>query len=143
MLIVGGIAAVITGLLLDERGGYVAVFGTPIVIAGAGAALLPLLHKRPGALEASAPARLFAWVGPMSYAVLIANEPLRLVGSFLLVEGVSGVAWWMFLVAYVPITLAIARPLAGFLGLLPRSPRPNLTAALHNARPDPLPSVTA
>ncbi len=119
-LIVTGLALIIGGGLMDDGSVYSA-FAASIVITGAAMIILPLLTKQPGRIEATAPARLLAWTGPFSYAVLIANEPLRLIASFLRVEAVPTGAWWLYLVLYMPVTLILARPLAGLLGIRPRS----------------------
>jgi hypothetical protein len=72
-------------------------------------------------LRAPLPVRALATVGVMSYAVLIVNDPLRLVASQLRLEQVSDAVWWTFLVAvYVPISILLAWPLARVLGLLPK-----------------------
>jgi hypothetical protein len=64
--------------------------------------------KRPGQIEATAPLRGLASVGPLSGAFLIANEPLRLIASFRRVEVISTGLWWLYLVTYVPLTLIVA-----------------------------------
>jgi hypothetical protein len=57
----------------------------------------------------------------MSYAILIVNDPMRLVASQLRVEEVPAAVWWAFLVAvYVPASIALAWPLARLLGLMPK-----------------------
>jgi peptidoglycan/LPS O-acetylase OafA/YrhL len=119
-LIAGGLALIIGGGLMDD-GSINSAFAASIVITGVALVVLPLLTKQPGRFEATAPVRLLAWTGPFSYAVLIANEPLRLVASFLRVEAVPTGAWWLYLVVYMPITLLMARPLAKLLGITPRS----------------------
>jgi peptidoglycan/LPS O-acetylase OafA/YrhL len=76
----------------------------------------------PRTIVATAPARLIAWIGIMSYAVLIANEPLRYIDFYLMFNrGLLWTAqWWFFIVAiYVPVTILLAYPLALVLGLLP------------------------
>jgi hypothetical protein len=57
----------------------------------------------------------------MSYALLIVNDPMRLVASQLRLEEVPSAVWWTFLVAvYVPVSVALAWPLAHLLGLMPK-----------------------
>jgi hypothetical protein len=75
----------------------------------------------------------------MSYALLIVNDPMRLVASQLRLEDVSSAVWWTFLVAvYVPASIALGWPLARALGLMPKRP------AASTERPprlEPPPSV--
>ena len=99
---------------------YWQAFAIPLVTLGLGLLVLPLLLRGPSGAHASWPLRAFATIGVMSYAILIVNDPLRLVASQLRVEGVEGVAWWSFLLLYVPISIALAWPLAHVLGLMPR-----------------------
>jgi hypothetical protein len=69
---------------------------------------------------------MFAWVGVISYTVLIVNEPLRSITHTMRVEAASD--FWMFIwivVLYMPITLIAARPLAVFLGLVERESPPD------------------
>ena len=83
---------------------------------------LPLLVKAPSRIDRSAPVRALTTVGVISYALLIVNDPMRLVASQLRVEDVPGAVWWAFLVAvYVPLSVVLAWPLAKVLGLLPPS----------------------
>jgi peptidoglycan/LPS O-acetylase OafA/YrhL len=121
-----GLCMEVTGMLLDDRGSAVSALAAPIIITGMTLMFLPLFTKEPGRLEATWPALFFAMCGPLSYAILIANEPLRLVGSFLRVEEVPTLVWWAFLAAYIPLTVIFAKPIASLLGIGPRpaSPRP-------------------
>ena len=126
-LVAGGLSMEITGMLMDNRGSPLAVVAAPLVITGMAAVYLPILVKLPGRLEATWPALVFAMCGPLSYPVLLASEPLRLVGSLLMVEEVPGFAWWSFLLLYVPLSILLARPIARVLGIgpqrLPSQPR--------------------
>ena len=115
-----GLCMEVTGMLLDDRGSAVSAFAAPIVITGMTLVFLPLFTKEPGRLEATWPAMFFAMCGPLSYAILIANEPMRLVGSFLRVEEVPTLVWWAFLAAYIPLTVVFAKPIAALLGIGPR-----------------------
>jgi peptidoglycan/LPS O-acetylase OafA/YrhL len=77
---------------------------------------LDLRHLLVGAL---------AWVGPVSYTVLIVSEPLRSVTHTMSAERAPDaaiLAWVAF--AMIPITLLAARPLARALGLIEREPPP-------------------
>ena len=92
----------------------------PLSTLGLAMLALPLLVRRPGWFERTAPARFLTWIGVISYTVLIVSDAMRLVASQLRVEDVSEPLWWTFLVAvYVPVTLIIAWPMAWVLGLLP------------------------
>lgn len=120
----------IGGTLLDDRQAYINTLGAPMVITGLTLLSLPLIVREPARALATAPLRLIAWIGVISYAVLIMNEPVRLVASALRVEDVPSAAWWLFLTAvYVPATLLLAWPFAVLVGLAPRrrskrEPRP-------------------
>ena len=77
--------------------------------------------------------RLVAWIGMISVAVLIINEPMRLVASLLRVHDVQGVAWWFFLVVvYVPVSVLLAWPFAILTGLIPRRSQP-VPADMHTS----------
>jgi peptidoglycan/LPS O-acetylase OafA/YrhL len=121
MLFVGLAAHTAGGLMIGEWTlRYWQSFALPLVTLGLGLLVLPLLLRGPSAQNAAWPLRAFAAVGVMSYAILIVNDPLRLIASQLRVEGIEGVAWWLFLIAYVPVSVALAWPLARVLGLMPR-----------------------
>lgn len=120
-----GFAAHTAGDLLIGRwtAGYWQALALPLVTLGLGLLALPLLVKRPSRVEATVPMRALATVGVMSYALLIVNDPMRLVASQLRLEDVSDAVWWTFVVAiYVPASVALAWPLAKVLGLMPRAP---------------------
>lgn len=124
--IAGGIAAHTAGdLLIGEwTARYWQSLALPLVTLGLALIVLPFLTRRPGRLEFSAPARAFATIGVMSYAILIVNDAMRLVASQLRVEEVPDAVWWTFLVAvYVPASVALAYPLSLLLGLVPRRKR--------------------
>ncbi len=117
LMVVAGFAMEITGVLVDERDAYIGAVGAPIVVLGVALLVLPMMLAPARRLEVSAPGRLLAWVGPLSFAVLIASEPIRLVASLLRVEQVPTAFWWLFLVLYFPMTFFLARPIARLLGL--------------------------
>jgi peptidoglycan/LPS O-acetylase OafA/YrhL len=121
-LVVLGLLLQIGGTLIDDRQAYFNAIGAPMVISGLTLLTLPLIAKRPGRFEAATMARLLAWIGTISYAVLIMNEPLRLLASLLRIEGIGdGAMWWCFLVAiYVPASVLAAWPFAVATGLIPR-----------------------
>jgi hypothetical protein len=87
---------------------------------------LPLLCKRPGALEGSAPARALVALGVISFTALIVNDAMRYVGSFLRTQDLPNAVWWFFLwVIYIPAASAlIAYPMAKLFGLLPKQRAP-------------------
>jgi len=94
----------------------------PLSTLGLALLVLPLLVKRPGAVEYTAPFRGIAAIGVMSYALLIVNDPMRLVASQIRLEGAPDEVWWTFLVAvYVPLSILLAWPLARLLGLMPKA----------------------
>ena len=140
-LAVGGGALVVTGstMRLDTP----ALSGTlvqPMVALGLSLLFLPLAFKRPGRLERGRPGRAAAWVGVISYAVLIANEPLRHVTLRLRLQQSSFDMIWVWLL-YLPLTFAIAWPVARFLGLVERSAAPeaergSVRAPDHHRRDD-------
>lgn len=141
-LIAGGIGLAVLGAAIDVRSAPIAAIAAPLVITGAALTFLPLLTKRPGRLEVTWPALFLAMCGPLSYALLLANEPLRLIGSFLRVEGVPDLVWWSFLVAYLPLTVLLARRIAPIVGITPRvAPAPE--SATVRAPGEPAPAAVA
>ncbi|HYM15019.1 MAG TPA: acyltransferase [Dehalococcoidia bacterium] len=121
-LLLLGFAAHTTGDLLIGRWSvrYWQSLATPLMTLGLAMLVLPLLLKRPSRLDLSAPVRGLATIGVMSYALLIVNDPMRLVASQLRLEHVAPDVWWAFLAAvYVPASIALAWPLARVLGLMP------------------------
>ena len=129
------------GTLIDDRQGYVNALAAPMVVSGLTLLVLPLIVKAPGRIEANAAARVLAWTGTISYAVLIVNEPMRLFASLLRVHHLPDPAWWVFLVAiYVPATVLAAWPFAIVTGLIPaprrgwprrrRAPEPAVSAGI-------------
>jgi peptidoglycan/LPS O-acetylase OafA/YrhL len=108
------------GTLIDDRRGELNAIASIMVVTGLTLVSLPLLTKRPAKFERLYPVRALAWIGPLSFAVLIANDLVRLLASLLRVEGISDPWWWIFLVAvYMPLTMVVARPLGIALGLVP------------------------
>jgi peptidoglycan/LPS O-acetylase OafA/YrhL len=133
-----GLSMEVTGMLLDDRSSAVSAIAAPIVVSGMTLVYLPLFVKEPGRLEATWPALFFAMCGPLSYAIVIANEPLRLVASFLRVEDVPTAFWWAYLVAYIPLTVLLAKPIAALLGIGPR-PAPRTDAPEASGRTEAVP----
>jgi peptidoglycan/LPS O-acetylase OafA/YrhL len=109
---------------------YWQALGLPLVTLGLALISLPLLVRRPSRVDATLPIRALVGLGFMSYAVLIVNDAMRLVASQLRVEDVPD-AWWaaFLVVVYLPLSIALAWPLAKFLGLFPA----------RRATPAPLP----
>lgn len=121
--VVLGVAAHTTGDLMIGRWTvrYWQSLALPLSTLGLALLVLPLLVRRPGRVDVSAPVRALTTVGVMSYAILIVSDAMRLVASQVRLEGASGSMWWLFLTAiYVPVTLLLAWPLAQVLGLFPR-----------------------
>jgi peptidoglycan/LPS O-acetylase OafA/YrhL len=121
-MIVIGLLLFVGGCMIDPaRGGGIVTFAPVLLAVGMGLVVLPLVVKLPGRLEVSSPGRVIAWVGVISYTVLIVNEPLRSITHTMRVED-AAMGWdvlWIG-VLYMPITLLAARPLAVFLGLVER-----------------------
>jgi peptidoglycan/LPS O-acetylase OafA/YrhL len=122
-LAVAGAALVVAGSTIrvdtNARSGLLA---TPAVALGLTLLFVPLVFKRTGRLERGHAGRAVAWVGVISYAVLIASEPLRSVTlrlGFQFDSFATDVIWaWLL---YLPLTIAIAWPVARLLGLVERS----------------------
>ncbi len=128
IVFIGGLLF-IGGVMLDAVG-VQGAFQVPMVVLGMTLIVLPLIAKTPGLVETTAPGRIMAWVGVISYTVLIVNEPLRSVTHHMTVENAGD--RWMFLwvgVLYIPLTLLVARPLAVLLGLVDRAPKAGAVAA--------------
>jgi len=121
-LVVGvGVTLYLAGFYLSAASGFSRALGLPLIGAGLAAVSVPVVVKIPGRLEASYIGRLLAWIGPMSLAVLIMNEPLRFIDHYFLAKGAYWTStWWFFVVAvYVPATVVLAVPLSSALGLTP------------------------
>ena len=109
----------------------------PLVTLGLALLVLPLLVKQPGRVEYSLPLRAFATVGVMSYALLLVNDPMRLVASQLRVEDVPPAVWWTFLVGvYVPLSVLLAWPVSIALGLMPKRHATATVAPMDDIRRD-------
>jgi peptidoglycan/LPS O-acetylase OafA/YrhL len=122
---------------------YLQALALPLVTLGLALLSLPLLVKKPSRVDVSLPVRALVFIGVISYAILIVNDAMRLVASQLRVEDVSSPVWWTFLVvAYVPLSVLLAWPLARVLSLMPRTPRS--PAPVHApARPLAVPQPVA
>jgi len=133
--VVAGVALHTTGTWLDFRNGYWNATAYPMVVIGLSAIMMTVICARPGFTLTSAPARVVAWVGTMSYAALITNESFRILNYYFISKGwLYSVGWWYFIVAlYVPLTVVLAYPLASVLGLLPKPPRPASPAPVTSA----------
>jgi hypothetical protein len=127
-LLVLGLVAHTAGDLLIGRWSvrYWQSLAIPLMTLGLALLVLPLLLKPPSRIDLSRPVRALTTVGVMSYALLIINDPMRLVASQLRLEQVPSAVWWTFLVAvYVPLSVALAWPLAHLLGLMPKERTPS------------------
>jgi peptidoglycan/LPS O-acetylase OafA/YrhL len=124
-VVLAGLVLHTTGAWLDFRNGYWNATAYSMIVLGLSAIMLVVICARPGFTFTSAPARLVAWVGTMSYAALITNESFRVLNFYFLVQGWRYTAgWWYFMVVlYVPLTVILAYPLAVVLGLMPKPPR--------------------
>ena len=119
----GGALVVIGSTMRIDTPALSGTIAQPMVALGLALLFLPLAFKRPGRLERVGPGRAVAWVGVISYAVLIANEPLRAVTLRLRFQQSSVEGVWVWLL-YLPLTFAIAWPVARLLGLVERSAAP-------------------
>ncbi len=136
IVVIGGLLF-LGGVMLDSLGAQGA-FQVPMVILGMTLIVLPLIAKTPGTVESSVPGRVIAWVGVISYTVLIVNEPLRSVTHQMYVDNARD--GWKFLwvgVLYMPLTLLLARPLAVLLGLVERAPGDTPAAGLTSPNDTP------
>lgn len=131
MFVAGGFLLHSAGDLVDSTYGRWQGIGDTLIIAGLALMALPMLVRLRG--PAPLPLRPIAFVGVVSYAVLIVNDPLRMVASELRVEDVPAGWWWFFLVLYVPVSVAAAWPLAVLLGLAPKDYGPRALPALRRA----------
>jgi peptidoglycan/LPS O-acetylase OafA/YrhL len=120
-LVCAGVAVYLLGAAIDDEDGYYRLAAFPLIAAGLTLAAAPLLFKAPGRLETSVFGRTMIWIGPMSLAVLIMNEPFRFVDHYLWLKDVSwSPLWWLYItIIYVPGTLITAAMLARALNLTP------------------------
>lgn len=125
-IVILGLLLFVAGSMIEPDSGGPITFQEPMHALGMCLIFLPLVMKIPGRLEVSAPGRMFAWVGVISYTVLIVNEPLRQITHVLRAEEAAD-AWQVLWIGvlYVPLTLLVARPLAVFLGLVEGGPQAN------------------
>ncbi len=118
-LVAAGGTMFVAACLISSDDDALAVVQGPAIVLALTLIVLPLIVKAPGAIETSPPARALAWVGVISYTVLIVSEPLRSVTHTMRAEhaGDGWIALWGVAV-YLPLTLVLARPLAVVLGLV-------------------------
>jgi peptidoglycan/LPS O-acetylase OafA/YrhL len=126
---IGGLVVIafllqMAGAVLGPRSDVTETFADPMIGLGMAIYALPLLFKAPGRLERSVPARALVFMGVISFPVLIVNDGMRYMASFLRVQEIPDPAWWFFLVVvYVPVGVLIAYPYALLFGLVPRQRR--------------------
>ena len=112
------------GAVLGPRSDVTRTFADPMIGLGMAVYALPLLFKVPGMLERSVPARALIFMGVISFPVLIVNDGMRYIASFLRGQEIADPAWWFFLVVvYVPVGVLIAYPYALLFGLVPKQRR--------------------
>ena len=141
LAVAGGALVVIGSTMRLDTAAISGTFVQPMVALGLALLFLPLAFKRPGRLERGRPGRAAAWVGVISYAVLIANEPLRHVTLRLRLQQSSFDMIWVWLL-YLPLTFAIAWPVARLLGLVERSAAPEAhTSSAPEAQPSTAPEA--
>ena len=139
-----GCALVVAGCLIASNTNVAIVQG-PVIVAGFLLIATPLIAKTPGRLEASVPGRTIAWIGVISYTVLIVSEPLRSITHAMSVEALRDRWLEVWIVAgYLPLTMLLARPLAVVLGLVERTSPPLTVSDLVGApEPHPVAQVTS
>ncbi len=118
-LVAAGGAMFVAACVIPSDDDVLAVVQGPAIVLALTLIVLPLIVKAPGAIERSPPARALAWVGVISYTVLIVSEPLRSVTHTMSAERAHD--GWITLwgaAVYLPLTLVLARPLAVVLGLV-------------------------
>jgi peptidoglycan/LPS O-acetylase OafA/YrhL len=132
--------------------GYARVIAQPLIVLGLAGVIVAccVLASAHARAFATAPLRLLAWIGTISYGVLIINESFRVVNLYLIMKGWQwGLRWWLYVVVlYVPLTVLLAYPLSVVLRLVP-APRwwPRLRRIQPRARTatlldDPAPEST-
>jgi peptidoglycan/LPS O-acetylase OafA/YrhL len=141
LALAGGFAAHTAGdLMIGEWTlRYWQSLALPLVTLGLALLVVPVIVRWPERVDSWRAVQAVATVGVMSYAVLIVNDALRLVASQVRVEEPSQQVWWLFLAAYVPVSIALAWPLARVLGLLPQQPARQRRVARAPARAAPIP----
>ena len=119
-----GGAIFVAACLIPPDGRLLAPLQVPAVVIGFTLICAPLIGWRAGAVDASGGGRALAWVGAISYTVLIVSEPLRSVTHTLSAEHVADgwITLWA-LAGFLPLSIVLARPLAKLLGLVPRESR--------------------
>lgn len=126
-LVAAAIVLHTVGSNINDQHGYWRTIAHPLIVVGLSTVIVAtcVLAPHAGRVFASAPVRLLAWIGTISYAVLIVNESFRTVHLYLLVQGWQWSAgWWFYVVVlYVPLTVLLAYPLAVVLGLVSRPSR--------------------
>lgn len=120
-IVVLGLAGLVAGTTLDWDARYLQIINNAVVITGISAIALALIVKTPGLLESNPAGRVLAWVGILSYAMLIVNEPMRLLHNAIRVNMADEWRWAFLVVVYVPVGALLAWPLAKVLGLLPEA----------------------
>ena len=120
-IIAVGLFVYYLGALNDDTTTYLQSFSFALMPLGIACMILPILIKRPGRLEWNSLGRFLAWVGPLSFAILIMNEPFRLLDHYIWTKGAYWtVGWWLYIVVlYVPGTILLAVPLSKALGFTP------------------------
>ncbi len=123
--IVAGVALFVAACMINVDAGWAASVRSPAIVLAFVLIFGPMLLWP--ARDANVVARALAWVGVVSYTVLIVSEPLRSITHTMSAEDAPDtaiVAWVML--GLLPITLLLARPLAIALGLVER-PSPAIT----------------
>jgi peptidoglycan/LPS O-acetylase OafA/YrhL len=138
-IVAAGVGLHTVGSMIDDTFGYWNAIAYPLVTAGFAAVAFAVVSMRPGAVLSSMPLRLIAFIGTISYTVLIVNESFLYLNDYFVLHGDQwSVGWWYFIVVlYVPLTVILAYPLAVVLGLVPK---PSRAASGPSGAPVPLPA---
>lgn len=137
-----GVVVFLLGAAIDDGDAYFRTLAFPLIATGLVMMALPVLFKVSGRLELSIPVRTLAWIGPMSLAVLIMNEPFRYLDHYLWFKGLTWTpGWWIYIAGiYVPGTLIGGALLSRALRLTPAGHPTQLLRQRSEPKPQPVPT---
>ncbi len=138
-VVVIALLLLVAGAVVGPKSDMTWALGDPVIGLGIAVLTLPLLFKAPGWIETSLPARALIFMGVISFPVLIVNDGMRYLASFLRLQEIPDPTWWFFLiVVYVPVGVLLAYPYALLFGLVPKQRRKRALTAARDAQPAPL-----
>ena len=108
LLIYAGLIVQTVGSLAQGRSGAIGIIATPMIVLGLTMIVLPWLAGAPQAAPRSAVLAAVAWLGTISYSLLIASDPFRFVIGTLHSMDAPRAVWALFWLAYAPALLLIA-----------------------------------